>query len=74
MARYWCERCGEESNTLSEPHLCKDVAKRLTRRVKQREAVRDILSESICVRGDWNELGALAEAIVAKLAQMGVDD
>ena len=29
MARYWCVRCGQESNTLSEPHLCKDVAARL---------------------------------------------
>jgi len=29
MARYNCVRCGQESNTLSEPHLCKDVATRL---------------------------------------------
>lgn len=30
MARYWCTRCGEESNTLSPEHLCKDVESRLT--------------------------------------------
>lgn len=29
MARYDCVRCGQESNTLSEPHLCRDVAARL---------------------------------------------
>jgi hypothetical protein len=28
MARYTCVRCGAMENTLNEPHLCPDVAKR----------------------------------------------
>lgn len=70
MARYWCERCGEESNTLSEPHLCKDVKRRHERRQKQALAVYDILAAG---RGTGT-FADMAEAIVEKLAGMGVAD
>jgi hypothetical protein len=73
MARYWCERCGTESNTLSAPHMCKDIAKRLARRQAQVEAVRTILADYAGDIADDMYTEA-AEAIVAQLASMGVTD
>jgi hypothetical protein len=70
VARYRCPRCDEESNTLSEPHLCRDIARRLARRERQVEAVLGILDEYDSHPGGH----AMAEAIVAKLSQMGVAD
>lgn len=71
MARYWCERCGEESNTLSELHLCKDVKRRLERRERQRDAVLNILAEEGGIRSNAL-LVDVAERIVTVLARMGV--
>lgn len=78
MARYWCKRCQEESNTLDPPHLCADIAKRLKRREAQKQAVLDIIRKAVYddyadepgFKGDEDA----AEAIVKKLAQMGVTD
>jgi hypothetical protein len=72
MARYWCERCGEESNTLSEPHLCKDIKRRLARRTKQVNAVIDILADAAVDPQPTRR--QLAEEIVAALAHLGVTD
>jgi hypothetical protein len=71
VARYWCERCGAEANTLDSGHVCKDVAARLKRRERQVEAVMDILLDAMDGYGDARPF---AEAIVAKLAGMGVTD
>jgi len=46
VARYWCQRCKQESNTLDEPHLCKDVKKRYDRNRKAVETVVGILNRS----------------------------
>lgn len=75
MARYTCERCGADENTMNAPHLCKDVKKRLERRQRQRDAVLEILTENrhgLVLA--WEELsGEVAEAIVERLAAMGVE-
>lgn len=34
MARYFCERCNADCNTLDPPHLCKDLKKRYERQAK----------------------------------------
>ena len=72
MARYTCVRCNEESNTLDAPHLCKDVKKRFARREKQRDAVVRILAINRHAITNL-ELVDVAEEIVTKLAQMGVE-
>lgn len=73
MARYTCERCKQESNTLDPPHLCKDVEARLRRREKQVAAVVAILIElsSDIIMGEFEHP---ARRIVSKLNQMGVED
>lgn len=43
MARYTCERCGADENTLNPPHLCKDIRKRHERQEKAVKIVTDIL-------------------------------
>ena len=67
----YCTRCEEQVHGKAEdqPHLCKDLAKRLARQTKQRDAVLDLMDESR-LHGWTAE--ALAEAIVKKLSQMGV--
>ena len=71
MARYWCERCEEECNTLSEPHLCKDVLARFKRREKQADAVEALLIGKVL---DGIDMRALAERVVGKLNQLGVTE
>lgn len=56
--------------TTDPPHLCKDVAARLKRRLAQKEAVIDILERSRTT--DHLTFDEMAEAIVTKLARMGV--
>lgn len=65
MARYDCQRCGATCFTTEPPHLCKDVAARLKRRERQVAAV---LTLAPALDRDT------AEAIVAKLAQLGVTE
>jgi hypothetical protein len=43
MARYTCERCKADCNTLDDPHLCKDLKKRYERNAKAVEIVSNIL-------------------------------
>lgn len=74
MARYWCERCGAESNTLSEPHLCKDITKRLARRERQVATVLDIMRTHAPWRSHDEINQTIAEEIVQKLAQLGVQE
>lgn len=45
MARYWCQRCKQESNTLDEPHLCADLKKRYERNKKAVEIVKNIFNQ-----------------------------
>lgn len=71
MARYWCERCKQESNTLSAPHLCADIARRYARRERQRQAVIDELRATSL---DEKSLDGLASVIVQRLANMGVEE
>lgn len=47
MARYFCERCKADCNTLDEPHLCKDLKKRYERNKKAIEIVSDIVEKFI---------------------------
>lgn len=46
MARYWCERCKQESNTLDEPHLCADLKKRYERNKKAVDSIVQILRDN----------------------------
>lgn len=74
MASY-CERCGEQVHGLPQhqPHLCKDIEKRLARREKQVQAVMDIL----CADGYLNAglfVREKAEAIVKVLANLNVTE
>lgn len=71
MARYWCERCRQESNTLDPPHLCRDLERRWKRREKQADAVQAELYGKVL---DGIDMRALAERVVMKLTQMGVED
>jgi len=43
MARYTCERCGADCNTMDQPHLCKDVKKRYERNKKAIDLVTTVL-------------------------------
>ena len=73
MARHYCQRCGEECNTLNDAgHLCTDIKRRVKRREAQVEAVMSILYDPQGVRG--LTMREKAEAIVKKLSQMGVTD
>jgi hypothetical protein len=79
VARYWCSRCEAELNTLdSELHLCKDIVQRASRRQAQREAVIIILNEygrnDLGIVIDDEQLDDVADDIVRKLAQMGVQN
>lgn len=76
----YCQRCHEQLHGLPEdqPHLCKDIKRRLARREKQKAAVESLiaawlLSMDANVTLEWN-VGPLAENIVAKLANMGVEE
>lgn len=76
MARDTCVRCGVTLHSTTTPpgkHLCKDKAARLARRQKQVDATVRILALH---RGSIQDLDLVpvAEAIVAKLAGMGVTD
>jgi hypothetical protein len=71
VARYWCERCKAESNTLDPPHLCKDIAARLKRRERQADAVeRELLGKVL----DGIDNRALAQRLVESMARTGVTD
>jgi hypothetical protein len=79
VARYWCSRCEAELNTLdSELHLCKDIVQRASRRQAQREAVIIILNEygrnDLGIVIDDEQLDDVADDIVRKLSQMGVQN
>lgn len=71
MARYWCDRCRQECNTLSDLHICADIARRYARREKQRQAVIDELSATTL---DEESVDILASNIVQRLANMGVEE
>lgn len=74
MASY-CTRCKQQvhGRPQDQPHLCKDIAKRLARRERQVQAVLDIFDQS--KTGLHVDAGRrCAEAIVVKLNQMGVID
>jgi hypothetical protein len=43
VARYTCQRCGADCNTLDQPHLCKDVKKRYERNAKAVAIVVEVL-------------------------------
>jgi transposase-like protein len=75
MARYWCQRCGEESNTLDEPHLCKDLKKRYERNAKAIAIVVDILTPELHSRITKDEVEAMAAEIIKALSgrDLGVD-
>lgn len=45
MARYWCQRCKAESNTLDPPHLCADLRVRYERQAKAIEMIEAIVEE-----------------------------
>lgn len=73
-----CHRCGAQVHGLPEhqPHLCSDIAMRLKRREAQVQAILPILRE-LNNRHDSQAVEdehEAAEAIVAKLAGMGVTD
>lgn len=71
MARYTCERCGAESNTLDAPHLCKDVAARLKRFEKRVGIVKTILAGHMT---DEAEMDRIAGAIVTNLTRIGLTE
>lgn len=75
MSRYDCARCGVTYHAVGpdfEGHVCKDIAARLKRREAQKAAVVDVLrSHAGDIAGDLFD--DAAEAIVTKLAGMGVD-
>lgn len=62
-----CTRLSQDN----EPHLCRDIRRRLARRERQVAAVEAILWQA---RGSMLPVRDQAEAIVAKLANMGVTD
>ena len=70
-----CVRCGAEVFGLPQhqPHLCADIVKRLARRERQRDAVVELLDEAFQI-GNPNLVRNVAEDIVAKLANMGVEN
>lgn len=76
MARNVCVRCGEAVFVMPRdadnvPHLCADIRKRLARRERQVAAVEAILREG---HGSIRPMRDTAEAIVTRLAGMGVAD
>lgn len=73
MARYICQRCHRIVHTTDAEHICKDIQQRLRRRTAQVEAVRTILLDNYS-DPYGPESRIVAEAIVEKLAQMGVAD
>ena len=79
MARVICARCGTETFTTDPPHLCKDIAKRLNRRQRQKEAVIKVLQEYrvdlVIPPQDGNyTIDDLADAIVKKIVGMLAED
>lgn len=77
-ARY-CTRCLVElhGTAQDQPHLCADVALRHARREKQVDATLVIMRRyglvSSLVPQDGDVMREAAEAVVARLANMGVD-
>jgi transposase-like protein len=73
MARYWCQRCKQESNTLDEPHLCKDLKKRYERNAKAVKLVQEVLDKWLL--DEFADTEELAAEIVKALAgrDLGVD-
>jgi transposase-like protein len=53
MARYTCKRCKADCNTLDDPHLCKDLKKRLERNAKAIDLVKNILLSSTQEGETW---------------------
>ena len=79
MAPKTCPRCGADVWGLPQhqPHLCKDIKRRLARREKQRDTVEELL-EAFLYSHDlgthtWS-VTPLAGQIVAALANMGVEE
>ncbi len=66
----YCVRCKDE-RLGREPHLCVDLAKRLKRRERQRDAILPMLA---LVRAGTMSLSGGAESIVTILAEMGVEN
>jgi hypothetical protein len=71
----YCPRCNAQVHGLAkdQPHLCKDIAKRLKRRQDQVFAVEHILG-CYFPNIDRGTSTVIGEAIVARLANMGVTD
>jgi hypothetical protein len=51
MARFVCVRCGTEYHSTEGEHLCKDLRKRLERRLKQKA----IILEAITTVAPWRK-------------------
>lgn len=78
VARYTCERCGADCNTMDQPHLCKDVRKRYERNKKSVDLVAVILEKRFGeANGWWDEsfYQEVATEIIKALSgrDLGVD-
>lgn len=77
MAKYTCERCKVECNTTNEPHLCKDLKKRLERQTKAVKTVSDILMDNFYDEEQYShgyyEIVALAVVKALSGRDLGVD-
>jgi hypothetical protein len=75
MARYTCQRCQTQLNTLDDPHICKDIFARMRRRERQVMAVLDVFDGGGLLDGyTATAKRSLAEEIVKALSNLGVTD
>ena len=68
-----CTRCGATIIPPSAEHTCPDVARRWAKRQKQAQAVDDLLKKALPGLLYNDDRQALAHAIVATLANLGID-
>lgn len=68
-----CTRCQAAIVPPSAEHTCTDVARRWAKRHKQAQAVDDLLKRALPGMLYNDDRQALAEAIVATLANLGID-
>lgn len=76
MSRYECPRCWATYHIVKgvneEPHVCKDIARRIAKRERQVQEVMRLLKSARTIGPSFDR--TVAERIVKTLANLGVEE
>lgn len=68
-----CGRCGQELHAPDPPHLCKDLQVRAKRQERYVRIVKDVLVQARLIEADVMFADRVAETIVKRLLNAGIE-